>query len=438
MEKINRHAEIDLAVFDKPEDQLEAYHGLPAEVVYCKRCVIPNQRPNTSQEYSHNDASEHTTICFDEEGVCDACRVAEIKQTIDWQARADELAQLCDKFRRDDGRYDCIVPGSGGKDSFVASHLLKTEYGMHPLTVTWAPHMYTDWGWRNFQAWIETGFDNFLMTPNGKVHRLLTRLATENILHPFQPFTLGQKSLAINMALDYDVPLVFYGDHPAEWGTPKEQFNDPKIEWDIFGHDADDEIHFGGVPETVLTSDFGLTANDLRPYMPIDIDRVRDAGIEVHGMPYYHKWHMQGNYYYAVEHGGFEPAPERTSGTYSKYSSIDDKMDDFNFYTTFIKFGFGRAATDASQEIRMGDVTREEGISLVRRYDSEYPERFAQEFFEYISLPESEYPVASQMFEQPIMDREFFDHIVDRFRSPHLWKYENGAWSLRHAVWAED
>ena len=82
---------------------------------------------------------------------------------------------------------------------------------MNPLTVTWAPHLYTDWGWRNFQAWINAGFDNYLVTPNARIHRLITRLAVENLFHPFQPFMLGQKALAPKMAAMFDIPLVFYG-----------------------------------------------------------------------------------------------------------------------------------------------------------------------------------------------------------------------------------
>jgi hypothetical protein len=77
---------------------------------------------------------------------------------------------------------------------------------MHPLTVTWAPHIHTEWGFRNFQNWLHAGFDNYLMTPNGRVHRLLTRLAVENLFHPFQAFMFGQKSLAPKMALLHDIP----------------------------------------------------------------------------------------------------------------------------------------------------------------------------------------------------------------------------------------
>jgi hypothetical protein len=70
----------------------------------------------------------------------------------------------------------------------------------------------------------------------------------------------------------------------------------------------------------------------------------------------------------------------------------------------------------------------------VRRFDGEWPERFAEEIFRYLSLPEREYPVASRRFEQPIMDRAYFDDLTDSFRSPHLWAWDGGRWSLRHQV----
>ena len=127
-------------------------------------------------------------------------------------------------------------------------------------------------------------------------------------------------------------------------------------------------------------------------------------------------------------------SPERTPGTYSKYNSIDDRIDDFHYYTTITKFGIGRATYDASQEIRSGDITRDEGVALVRRFDGEFPERFAEENFRYLSIPEKEFPVASKMFEQPVMDRKYFMMLADHFRSPHLWKFEGGEWRLRHTV----
>jgi N-acetyl sugar amidotransferase len=408
--------------------------GLPSEVRYCTRCVISNQRPNSTNEYGHTPESRKTTITLDAAHVCDACRFAERKAAIDWSQRDAELRELCDRFRRTDGRYDCIVPGSGGKDSFFAAHVLRERYDMHPLTVTWAPHIYTEWGWRNFQRWIHAGFDNYLCTPNGRVHRLLTRLAVERLLHPFQPFIFGQKSLAPKMAILHEVPLVFFGENEAEYGNPMTDAENAQRDWHYFTTDDKSKVFLGGTSIEELTSEFGVHLADLDAYYPADPNRLGALGCEVHYLGYYLKWHPQSCYYYAAEHGGFEASPERTAGTYSKYNSIDDKVDDLHYYTTYVKFGIGRASYDAAQEIRSGDITREEGVALVRRFDGEFPERFADELFAYLSTNPREFPIASSRFEQPIMDKESFLALCDRFRSPHLWERGVTGWTLRHGV----
>ena len=435
MEKIKYPKAVDLSEFATNNLKPRALYGLPTTVAYCKKCVISNQRPNSAIEYKHTKESNKATIHFDEHGVCDACNFAERKRySIDWSEREKALMELCDKHRKSDGSYDCITPGSGGKDSFYASHILKKKYGMHPLTVTWSPHVYTDWGWKNFQSWIHAGNDNFLMTPNGRVHRLLTRLSTELLFHPFQAFMFGQKSLAPKMALLFNIPLVFYGENEAEYGNPIGDTDSAKRDWSYFAADDQSKIHLGGVSVTDLKSQFGVDQNDLQPYLPADPNKIVEGGIEVHYLGYYLKWHPQACYYYAVEHGGFQASPERTPGTYSKYNSIDDRIDDLHYLTTGIKFGIGRASYDAAQEIRSGDINKEEGVALVKRFDHEYPERFVEEMFRYLSLHEHEFPEASKMFENPIMDREYFRLLTDQFRSPHLWCQENSQWRLRHPI----
>ena len=417
-------------------EPLEAKYGLPHEVVFCKKCVISNQRPTSSVEYAHTRDSKKGTIYFDTEGVCDACRYTELKRhTIDWDERERALRDLCDRYRRRDGGYDCIVPGSGGKGSFYAAHVLKYRYGMHPLTVTWAPHIYTDWGWKNHQAWIHAGFDNYLCTPNGQVHRLLTRLAVQNLFHPFQAFIIGQKALAPKMARLFGVPLVFYGENEAEYGNPIRDTTSAQRDWAYFTAVDQSEIYLGGTSVAELKARYGLEQNDLQPYLPADPDELAKLRMQVHYLGYYLRWHPQSNYYHAVEHGGFQASPERTPGTYSKYNSIDDRIDDFHYWTTHVKFGIGRATYDAAQEIRSGDITREEGVALVKRFDGEWPERFAEQIFDYLSIGPKVLPAASKALERPRMTREDFLELADEFRSPHLWKREGGQWILRHAVW---
>jgi hypothetical protein len=107
---------------DQSPDQ--ALYGLPLQVKFCRSCVISNQRPSSTVEFKNDGRGPKQAIHFDSQGICDACRAKEQKTTIDWAAREKELRDLCDRYRRNGGNYDCLVPGSGGKDSFMQAHLL--------------------------------------------------------------------------------------------------------------------------------------------------------------------------------------------------------------------------------------------------------------------------------------------------------------------------
>jgi len=201
--------------------KLKTYYGLPEKVFWCKVCTTSNQRPSSEIEFKHNIKTKKKILQFDKNGVCDACQIAAQKESIDWDKREKQLLKLFDKYRKNDGSYDCIVPGNGGKDSGYTAHILKYKYGMNPLTVTWPPILYTDYGYRNFKNWVEVGgFDNITFKQNGHAMKLLTKLSIENLLHPFQTFILGQKNLAPKIACKYKIPLVLYGENPSEYGNP--------------------------------------------------------------------------------------------------------------------------------------------------------------------------------------------------------------------------
>ena len=396
-----------------------AYYGLPKEVKFCKECVISNQRPNSTVEFKNEKGDKKSVINFSEDGVCSACIYHKEKEkNINWKERDDKLGDLLSRFKRDDGGYDVIVPGSGGKDSAYTAHILKYKYGMNPLTVTWAPHLYTDIGQKNFHEWMHTGgLDNILYTPNGKLHREMTRNAFHNLLHPFQPFIVGQRIIGPSMAKKFGVKLVMYGENQAEYGNAIEENINPIMNMDFFSTEDVTQMKFGGVSMTDYISSGKYTINDFEPYIPPSKNELLKAGIEVHYLGFYLKWDPQECYYYAVDNTGFESNPIRTEGTYSKYSSIDDKIDPFHYFTTLIKFGIGRCTYDAAQEVRNGKITRDEAIYLVSKYDTEFPKAYFREFLEYIDTTEEE-----------------FNEVIDRHRSPHIWKKIGDEWVLRHNV----
>jgi hypothetical protein len=188
---------------------------------------------------------------------------------------------------------------------------------------------------------------------------------------------------------------------------------------DFFAKDKEDirKINLGGVEYSDLKK-YGIKEKNLEHYLPVSKDEVDKKDIQVHFMSYYKLWIPQNNYYYSVENCGFSPNPERSEGTYSKYSSLDDKIDGFHYFTTYIKFGIGRASYDAAQEIRNSFIDRDEGIALVKKYDGEFPEKYFNEFLEYIDIDENK-----------------FWNTIDSYRSPHLWKKIDNEWKLKHTVY---
>jgi len=172
---------------------------LPKNIVFCKNCVVSNQRPRTD---------------FNDEGICSACQWSfEKDHLINWDDRQNELEELCNKFRSKDGSYDVVVPGSGGKDSGFVAHQLKHRYGMNPLCVTWAPFGWTNIGWKNLQNFVGAGFNNIIAQPDQKIHQKLSRLSFELVGDAWQPFAFGQKAWAFHIADKFDIKLNFDGEN---------------------------------------------------------------------------------------------------------------------------------------------------------------------------------------------------------------------------------
>ena len=374
-------------------------YNLPKEVKFCQKCVVSNQRPR---------------ISFDKDNICSACNFAHLKRNgIDWDQREKELEKLCNIHRRSNGEYDVIVPCSGGKDGSYVAHLLKFKYGMNPLTVTWAPLKPSKIGRVNLDAFIASGFNHILGTPDPMVTKRLTYLSFKYMGDPFQPFIYGQYNFPIQMAIKHNVQLIMYGENgEVEYGGDMKNAMRPTRDIE------DSNLHyFSGLPPEFWVEK-GLKSSDLFPFRSPKFEEIKKNKTEIHFLSYYKFWDPQENYYYCQEHTGFSVASKRSEGTYSKYASLDDELDGFHYYLSYIKFGIGRATSDAAHEIRDGKITREEGISLVQRFDHEKPREYFQEFLDFCSVTKEE-----------------VDEVIDSWRSEHLWVKTGEEWNLRNPVW---
>ena len=376
---------------------IKKIYKLPNKVTYCKKCVVSNQRPR---------------IHFDKNGVCNACKNQESKKNINWQSRKKQLEILLSKYRKKNGDFDVIVPSSGGKDSAIVAHKLKYEWGMNPLTVTWAPNIYTKIGWINFQNLIKSGLPNILGTGDGIVHRKLTRDSLVEIGDPFQPFIYGQINFPAKTALQYNVSLIMDGENGEE-----EYGGSIKTSDDTFDLEEQKKYWFSSFPLNKWLKK-GYTKKELIFYKSSPVDVMLSNKIVRKFWSYYNYWDPQEHYYYANMKTGFKPNPEgRSESTYSKYASLDDKVDGFHFYFMYLKFGIGRCTSDASQEIRHGHLSREEAVKLVEKYDSEFPKKHYQEFLEYCDISNKK-----------------FEDIANTWRNSNLWVKKKNVWKLKYSV----
>ena len=92
---------------------LKNYYGLPKKVIFCKKTLMSNQRPNSTVEFKHNKNSKKDTLKYDKNGVSESWRYSRIKKKINFKLREKKLLKLLEKHRGKHGQFDCIVPGSG-------------------------------------------------------------------------------------------------------------------------------------------------------------------------------------------------------------------------------------------------------------------------------------------------------------------------------------
>ena len=387
------------------EKKLERYlYNLPKKVIFCKKCVLSNQRPR---------------IKFID-GVCSACIHHEKKPKVNWEEKSEELEVILEKYRSKKGEWDVLVPGSGGKDSGFVAHILKHKYRMNPLCITFSPFRYTPIGLENFENFVKAGFNVFNFFPNGDLYRKLSSLAFRELGDNFTPFVFGQHSYSYHIAKKFNIGIMFYGEiSDEEYGGDKDQVKDyfsiensSKIYWK--GSNVHELFEHGikNYPDLIKKDDY--KKSDFEFFFPPD---SKNLNIRTEFMSSYVDWKPQENYYYTVKNTNFKPNPDRTEGTYSRYSSLDDKLDWLHYYMMYIKLGIGRATSDAGREIREGKILREEGCSLVKKYDGEFTKKYFEFSLDFLML-----------------DKENFFKIVDSFKLDHIWKKVGSKHKLRHTV----
>ena len=319
---------------------------------YCKRCCMPETNEG---------------IKFDEMGICQACQSAEQKIHINWAEREKELRRILEFHKENKkGPYDCVIGISGGKDSTFQLHVLTKVYGMNPLAVTFSHNWYTETGKQNLWNAVEKfNVDHLMFTPKRMSINKIAKKSLSIIGDACWHCHAGIGAFVLQIAVMYNIPLIVWGESVSHASGRATHYEPVRY----------DREYFTKVSAKVTADQMlgdGLTWQDLGPYVypsQEDIDRVGVVGIFLSD---YIFWDDEKQTEFVRDVYGWKE--DDVEGTYKGYKSVECLMSGVHDYAKFIKRGFGRGTDHASQDVRAGLLTREEGFELAKKHDTKRPE----------------------------------------------------------------
>ena len=370
-------------------------------IKYCKNCVYPETKPDLS---------------LDENGICDACRYTDVKDTTDWNARRKELEEIFNEFKNKDGsNYDCVIPVSGGKDSTYQTYVLKKKFGLNPLCVSYHLPEFTDLGRKNLENLKKLGVDCLEFTPNPEMCQKMQKIALREFGDAQWPEHFGIFTVPVQVAIRYNIQLIVWGENPqSDYGGPLKDMENKYLDqkWcEEYGTRVGGQTnpYFG--PEVMLQH--GIERKFLNPYIYPTDDEIKRVGVTGIFLGYFIRWNIQEQLK-KVRELGFSVHDGPTEGTFTNYENLDNKIQGIHDYFKWLKFGYGRAADSGSIQIRLKQISREDGMRLVKQHEGKLPEKFLDEFLD-----------------QWEMGREEFLDICDKFTNKELFKKDENGILLR-------
>lgn len=358
---------------------------------YCKKCVQPDTRPS---------------VVFDKDGVCLACRFAEKHEDIDWKARRKELEEIAEYGKKHNvSGYDCIVAVSGGKDSTRQACYVRDELGLKPLlvTCTFPPEHVTERGAHNLSNLVSLGFDCIQLAPNPKIWKEFMLQSFLKYGNLYKPAEMALYASAPKVAIAYHIPVIFLGENEAiafgsiDVGSTSGDANKMK-----YCHTMQ-----GGDPQKIGLTTKKMTKQDIIPYIYPSDEEMEWAKMRIIFLGYYIKDFTRfKNAEFAVERGlELRNNPPEDFGDIYQFSALDDDFVAANQMLKYLKFGFGQVTDQVAEAIRLGMMTREEGVELVKKYDGKCSDKFVEIVYKYLGI-----------------SKKRFWQVAESFRNKNIWE----------------
>jgi N-acetyl sugar amidotransferase len=322
-------------------------------IKYCIRCCVPETQEG---------------VQFDEMGICTACCSSEDKMHIDWTLREKQLRIILEEAKAKSGNgYDCVLPISGGKDSFFQAHVLTKVYGLKPLAVTFNQNWVSETGFYNLQRCLEVfDLDHLQFTPaRGLVNRIAKK-SLDAIGDACWHCHSGVGAFPLQVATRFKIPLLVWGESIAE-SAGRASYSCPGIKFD---RDYFTKVSAKLTAEEMIGDD--LTGKDLHPFELPSYEEIESTGVWGIHLGDYMFWDDERQTEWIREVYGWRET--EMEGAYKGYKSAECIMSGVHDFTCYLKRGFGRSTGQASVDVRNGLLTRNEGFELIKKHDQERPD----------------------------------------------------------------
>lgn len=316
------------------------------EITYCTRCLYPSNHP--------------LHLVFNKNGVCSGCLIHDEKDNYDWEYGLTQLKKITSAYRREND-YDCIIPVSGGRDSYFIVHFVKYVLGLKPLLVSYNRHYNTGLGIRNLERLrTRLGCDIVMSTPSPSKVKCLSQNTLKLLGSIHWPYLAGSTVFPVQTAIKRNIPLIIWGAHQGidQVGMffhkdQVEMTRRYRREHDLLGFEAEDLVNkTPALTEELLSSLFYPSDRDLQ--------RVGVRGIYLNNFIY---WDTKKQHEAMIKIYGYQP--HALNRSFDSYNDIDCQYyTDVHDYIKYLKFGYSKVTDHACREIRLGRLNREEGLKL--------------------------------------------------------------------------
>ena len=321
-----------------------------SKLKYCSRCCLPETWEG---------------ISFDKDGICSICKSSEDKMTIEWKLKHEKLKKIFD-LNRKKNYYDCLLPISGGKDSTFQSYVLTKKFQLNPLAITHGQNWYSLTGRKNLENCLRKfDLDHIFFCASRKKINNVAKKSLNMIGDACWHCHVGAGSFAIQTSFDWRIKLIVYGEAPADTdarGNFKK--NNERVSPYRF-------LKESAIEKNIKFVDNEFNLKKLSNWSYPDKKKLLQFNPLVIHLGQYIFWDEQKNIDFVSKYFGWENS--KVENTYKGYKSNECTMAGVHDYLNFLKRGIGRASVHASEDVRRGLITREQGFDLIKQYDVQRP-----------------------------------------------------------------